>query len=129
MTDLDKVANRFFLHDSAGNGPSLKYAGSDISPAEFGAWIPLGAEKVGSGYQVVWQTAAPNSTSSGTSQEDGSLEEPVRRGLRFGGCMAGRWKATLQQGFNADGSTGLNHTDRDVGRDTPGPGGQRVLPA
>ena len=54
-THLDQVANEFFLHDSAGNGPSLKYAGADVVAGQFGAWTPIGAEKVGSGYQVVWK--------------------------------------------------------------------------
>jgi hypothetical protein len=58
VTDLDKVANEFFLHDSAGNGPSLKYAGSDVVAGQFGAWTPLGAEKTANGYQVAWQNGA-----------------------------------------------------------------------
>ena len=59
-TQLDQVANEFFLHDSAGNGPSLKYAGSDVVAGQFGAWTPLGAEKTANGYQVAWQNGAAN---------------------------------------------------------------------
>jgi hypothetical protein len=54
-THLDQVANEFFLRDGAGNGPSLKYAGSDVVTGQFLAWTPLGAEKVGTGYQIVWK--------------------------------------------------------------------------
>ena len=54
-TQLDQVANEFFLHDGAGNGPSLKYAGADVVAGQFGAWTPLGAEQTAGGYQVVWK--------------------------------------------------------------------------
>src|SRR5262245_47662144 len=57
-TRLDQVANEFYLHDSGGNGPALKYAGADIVAGQFGAWTPLGAEKVGGGYQVVWKNGS-----------------------------------------------------------------------
>ena len=57
-TRLDQVANEFYLHDGAGNGPSLKYAGADVVAGQFGAWTPIGAEKVGSGYQVVWKNGS-----------------------------------------------------------------------
>jgi hypothetical protein len=54
-THLDQVANEFFLHDGAGNGPSLKYAGADVVAGQFGAWTPIGAEQTAGGYQVVWK--------------------------------------------------------------------------
>jgi hypothetical protein len=57
-TRLDRVANQFFLHDSGGNGPSLKFQGTAFTVGQFGAWTPIGAEKAGSGYQVVWKNGA-----------------------------------------------------------------------
>ena len=52
------MANEFFLHDGTGNGPSLKYAGSDVVAGQFGAWTPIGVEKVGSGYEVAWKAGS-----------------------------------------------------------------------
>jgi hypothetical protein len=57
-TRLDRVANQFFLHDSGGNGPSLKFQGTAFAVGQFGAWTPIGAEKAGSGYQVAWKNGA-----------------------------------------------------------------------
>ena len=57
-TRLDQVANEFFLHDSAGIGPSLKYQGHAVTVGQFGG---LGADRRGeggSGYQVVWKNGA-----------------------------------------------------------------------
>ena len=59
-TRLDQVANAFFLHDSGGNGPSLKYAGANVVAGEYGGWTPIGAEHSGSGYQVAWKNGAAN---------------------------------------------------------------------
>ena len=57
-TRLDQVANEYFLHDSAGNGPSLKYQGAAVMAGQSGAWAPVAGEKVGGGYQVAWQNGS-----------------------------------------------------------------------
>ena len=44
-TDLTQVGNHYFLYDSVGSGPSLKYAGADFVAGQFGAWAPIGAEQ------------------------------------------------------------------------------------
>jgi serralysin len=51
------VANEFFLHDSGGIGPSLKYQGNAFTAGQFGAWTPVGVEKTASGWSCleVWQ--------------------------------------------------------------------------
>ena len=36
VTDLVQVGNRYFLHDSGGAGPSLKYLGAAVAPGQFG---------------------------------------------------------------------------------------------
>src|SRR5262245_59538067 len=51
-THLTEVGNHFFLYDSGGSGPSLKYAGADVVAGQFGAWAPIGAEQTTSGYEV-----------------------------------------------------------------------------
>ncbi|MGE3647860.1 MAG: protease, partial [Reyranellaceae bacterium] len=52
-------ADHFFLRDSGGAGPSLKYLGADYVAGQFGAWTPIGAEAAaGGGYDVVWKNGA-----------------------------------------------------------------------
>ena len=82
-TDLVQVANEFFLRDGAGSGPSLKYAGADVVAGQFGAWTPLGAEKVGTGYQMVWQNGSADQYVIWNTRQQRHLEEPVRPSLRF----------------------------------------------
>src|SRR5262249_43144122 len=57
-TRLDEVANEFFLHDAVGNGPSLKFGGTDVVAGEFGGWTPIGAEKTAGGYGGAWKDGA-----------------------------------------------------------------------
>src|SRR5437588_630667 len=52
---LTEVGNHFFLYDSIGSGPSLKYAHADVVAGEFGAWAPIGALQTASGYEVAWK--------------------------------------------------------------------------
>src|ERR1019366_2653489 len=54
-TSLVEVGNNFFLDNSSGSGPELKYAGTNVVPGEFGAWTPIGAEQTASGYEVAWK--------------------------------------------------------------------------
>ena len=42
-TSLTEVANKFYLYNSSGTGPTLKYAGSDFVAGQFGGWTPIGA--------------------------------------------------------------------------------------
>ena len=49
-TTLAHVADAFVF-----NGLTLKYLGAEVTEGQFGAWKPIGAEQVGSGYRVAWQ--------------------------------------------------------------------------
>ena len=109
-THLDQVANEFFLHDGAGNGPSLKYAGADVVAGQFGAWTPIGAEKtVGSGYQVVWKNGSADQYIVWNVDSNGNWTSQT-------GVVSGSEHAlqsletTFQQDLNADGTTGLKTT-------------------
>src|SRR5262249_30838364 len=53
VTSLTEVGNNFYLY-SGGSGPSLKYSGADVVAGQFGTWVPIGAEKTASGYEVAW---------------------------------------------------------------------------
>ena len=54
-TSLVEVGNNYFLDNSAGSGPSLKFGGADAVAGQFGAWTPIGAEQTASGYEVAWK--------------------------------------------------------------------------
>src|SRR5262249_4795574 len=54
-TSLTKVGSTFYLYDSSGSGPSLKFGGKDFVMGQFNAdWTPISAEKTATGYIVAW---------------------------------------------------------------------------
>ena len=109
-TRLDQVANEFYLRDGAGNGPSLKYAGADVVAGQFGAWTPLGVEKVGSGYQVVWKNGSADQYIVWNVDSNGNCIS-YATGVMSGSEYAFQSLETaFQQDFNADGTTGLKTT-------------------
>src|SRR5262249_8740078 len=66
-TSLTEVASKFYLYDSTGTGPTLKYAGLVFVAGQFGVWKPIGAVKPadvyarrstdpGADQYVVWST-------------------------------------------------------------------------
>ena len=109
-TRLDQVGNEFFLHDGGGNGPSLKYASADVVAGEYGSWTPLGAEKVGSGYQVVWKNGEADLYFVWNLDGNGNFTG-YATGVVSGSDYAFQsLETTFQQDLNGDGTTGLKTT-------------------
>ena len=100
-----------------------------MTAGQFGAWTPLGAEKVGTGYQMVWQNGSADQYLVWSTDSNGNWKSQTDVGTGSSYALQSL-EATLQQDFNHDGTTGLKTTThRDGGRDRSGSGGQRVLPA
>jgi serralysin len=56
-TSLVQNGANFFMNPvGGGTGVELKYGGSPVAAAQFGAWTPVGAEQTSDGYEVAWQT-------------------------------------------------------------------------
>ena len=109
VTRLDQVANEFFLHDGAGNGPSLKYAGADVVAGQFGAWTPIGAEQTASGYQVAWKNGGADQYIIWNVDSNGNWTGQT--GVVSGSEHAFQsLETTFQQDLNADGTIGLKTT-------------------
>ena len=72
-TSLTEVANNYFLYNSSGSGPALKYDGADVVAGEFGAWVPIGAVQTASGYDVAWEIPGANEYTVWTTDSNGNL--------------------------------------------------------
>ena len=84
-TDLTHVADRYFLYNSVGSGPSLKIGGADVVDGQFGAWAPIGAEQTATGYQVAWKDAGTGLYTVWNTDSNGNYITNVRPGeLRVG---------------------------------------------
>ena len=113
-TDLTQVADHFFLSDSLGSGPLLKFGGTDYvagywdthSPAL--GWTPIGAEKTASGYEVAWKDASGDYTAWNTDNNGNYVSNIGNMGWVSGTSTAMEsLETSFNQDLNGDGHIGL----------------------
>jgi cytochrome c2 len=106
-TKLGTADNQFYLQDSTGVGPVLKYQGTNVTAGEFGAWTPIGAEVTGNGYEVAWKFGSADQYIVWTTDANGNyLASPIH--IVPGSDPALESAETLfQQDLNGDGHFGL----------------------
>jgi len=144
-TTLTEVGTNFYLGDSTGVGPSLKYQGVDFAAGAFAPWAPIGAEQTASGYEValkvtgadqyaVWNTDSNGdfvsialNTVSGTSSALQSIETSFHQDLNADGVIGSPPPSPPQFVFKSIDSSGAQLYD--VTWDTAGlqPFAVRVL--
>jgi serralysin len=104
---LAQVADTYSLSTAGGSpGVQLKYSGAPLTARQFGAWVPIGAERTAGGYEVAWKMGA-DQYSVWTADANGNmLTNPT-------GVVSGS-SATLQalepsfsQDLNGDGTIGV----------------------
>ena len=78
-TSLTEIGNNFYLYDSSGSGPSLKYGGADVVAGQFGAWTPIGAEQTASGYEVAWKITGADQYTVWNTDSSGNYISHDRR--------------------------------------------------
>ena len=82
-------------------GPLIKMGGVAVVTGQFGAWTPIAAEQVGSGYQIVWKNGGASEYLSWSVDGAGNY---LGQGVVVGG---GTWwlqtfETVLQQDLNLD---------------------------
>ena len=71
-TSLTEVWYNYFLDNSSGSGPELKYAGADVVAGQFGGWVPIGAVQTASGYDVAWKMPGANEYTVWSTDSNGN---------------------------------------------------------
>ena len=71
-TSLTEIANHFYLYDSTGSGPSLKFASADYIAGAYGGWAPIAAEKTAAGYEVAWKVVGADQYAVWTTDSNGN---------------------------------------------------------
>jgi serralysin len=103
-TSLTAVGTKYYLYDSGGTGPALKYGGVDVVAGQFSGWSPLGAEQTATGYQVAWKNtngtfAVWTTDSNGNYKTDPGIVSGTSSTVMSA-------ETTLQQDLNGDGTIG-----------------------
>ena len=106
-TDLTQVADHYFLSDSLGSGPSLKYGGTDFVAGQFGGWAPIGAEKTASGYEVAWKMAGADQYTVWNTDNNGNYVSNAVGVVSGGSYGLESLETGFNQDLNGDGHIGL----------------------
>ena len=76
-TYLTQVGNEYFLENSSGVGPSLKFGGAPVTAGQFGAGIvPIAAMQTATGYEVAWEQTGANQFWVWTTDSNGNDTPP-----------------------------------------------------
>ncbi|MBX3503322.1 MAG: M10 family metallopeptidase C-terminal domain-containing protein [Alphaproteobacteria bacterium] len=108
-THLVEAAGRYFLHDSGGNGPSLKFGGADFVVGQFGVpWMPIAAEAVaGGGYRVAWKVTGADQYTVWNVASDGNYVASAIPVVGATDFSLQSYETAFQQDLNGDGQIGI----------------------
>jgi hypothetical protein len=112
-TRLYDVADAYFMYPSGGSGVSLKVGGAMVAESQLGPWRAIGAEQVGSGYQVALKVFGGDLYTIWTVDSSGNY---LSSGANLSGSNSALQSAelTFQQDLNGDGSIGIPPDDFDI---------------
>ena len=102
---LTQVGDQYYLYDSTGGGPSLKFFGIDHladRPGLAGVWTPIGAEKTATGYEVAWKAAGTNQYTVWNTDNNGNYVSNI--GVVSGNSpILQAFENSFHQDLNGDG--------------------------
>ena len=104
-TSLTGVGNHYYLDDSTGAGPSLKYVGADYVAGQFGGWTPIGAEKTATGYEVAWKSGSADLYTLWTTDNNGNYISNIVPAVS--GSSIESFENSFHQDLNGDGQIGV----------------------
>ena len=127
VTSLTDIGNHYYLYDSTGAGPSLKYGGSDYVSGEFGAWTPIGAEKTASGYEVAWENGSADQYTVWNTDSNGNSLANIFGAVSGSSTALVSLETSFHQDFNGDGQIGLVLNGSSGGQTLTATGGNTTL--
>ena len=105
-TSLAEVGNNYFLYNSGGSGPELKYAGADVVAGQFGAWAPIGAEQTASGYEVAWKVTGADQYTVWNTDSSGNYTSNIIGVVSGTSSALESLETSFHQDLNGDGVIG-----------------------
>jgi serralysin len=105
-TSLTQVGSNFYLYNSSGTGPSLKYGGV-LVVGQANAWAPISAEQIaGGGYEVAWHLPGSDQYSVWYTDSTGNFVSGI--GIVSGSSYAlESLESSFHQDLNGDGVIGV----------------------
>jgi S-formylglutathione hydrolase FrmB len=107
-TSLTKVGTLFYLYDSGGNGPSLKYQGADYIDGQFGSITPIAAEQTANGYEIAWQVPGVDQYSVWLTDTNGNYLSNALTNEPGASAALESMETSFHQDLNGDGVIGTS---------------------
>jgi hypothetical protein len=105
-TSLVEVGSNYFLYPVGGSsGPELSW-GSAVVAGQFGAWVPIGAEQIASGYDVAWTVPGADLYSVWATDSSGNYTSNIINGVSGTSNALESLEPVFHQDLNGDGSVG-----------------------
>jgi hypothetical protein len=109
ITSLTEVGSLFYLYNSGGTGPSLKYAGADIVAGN-SVWVPIGAEQTASGYEVAWKATGADQYTVWNTDSSGNFVSAAIGVVSGSSTVLQSLESSFKQDLNGDGVLGVAGT-------------------
>ena len=106
-TSLTQIGNQFYLYNSGGSGPALKYSGADVVAGQFGSWTPFGAVQTASGYDVAWKIPGANTYTVWSTDSNGNFISALVNTVPGTNTALEALETTFGQDLNGDGIMGV----------------------
>ena len=106
-TTLVQSGSNYILDNADGSSVPLSYGGAPVAVGQFGAWIPIGAEKTSSGYEVALKLMGADQYTVWYLDGSGNyLSSPIPNASGDSGQLE-TIETSFQQDLNGDGTIGL----------------------
>ena len=109
-TSLTEVGINFYLYNSSGSGPELKYAGAAVVTGEFGTWAPIGAELTTTGYEVAWKATGADLYTAWSTDSSGNYTSNIIGAVSGTSSALESLETSFYQDLNGDGMIGVPTT-------------------
>jgi Tryptophan-rich Synechocystis species C-terminal domain len=106
-TRLTQVGSNYFLYDSSGSGPPLKYLGANIVAGQWGGWAPIGGEATATGYEVAWKLAGADQYTVWNTDANGNDTTNTIGTVPGSSIALESLEISFHQDLNGDGVIGL----------------------
>ncbi|WP_050886711.1 NF038122 family metalloprotease [Bradyrhizobium sp. ORS 285] len=107
-TSLVQAGNGYFLNPvGGGTGPQVKFGSANLVVGQLGGWAPIGADAVGSGYQIAWKMSGSDLYTVWNVDGSGNYIGNAIGAVSGSNSGLEALETNLHQDLNGDGTIGI----------------------
>jgi serralysin len=106
-TLLQQTANTYVMTPVAGgSGPTLQFQGSAAIVGQFGGWVPIGALRTATGYQIAWKVTGQDQYTVWNTDSNGNYTNSASDALSGFSLTLEQFETIFQIDLNSDHTIG-----------------------